>query len=188
MIDKLISQLDIRLIRQINWEEVFLFWFQCEGNNENWINLARQRGYSSWAEWRLESYANPFECQKADWGLYEVTDPARVVSFFYGGPFRTWIERYYNNNKEKPFFELAKRKDIVENTAIQSMINNFPTDKMITCLEVKDKIYTIEGMHRCCALAIMNEQTIRSLNKLHIIIGKSPLASLPVVGQNIKIS
>ncbi len=107
MEEKIINKKDFKLIRSLKWEEVFLFWYQCEGTQQNWINLAKQRGFASWADWRLTSYGIPFECAKADWSLYEIFNPAQIIPKFYGGPFKTWIKRYYSGAKEKTFEELA---------------------------------------------------------------------------------
>lgn len=63
------------------------------------------------------------------------------------------------------------------------MARDFPIDKIISCLQVGDKIYTIEGMHRSCALALLNGQGQDLNNKLFIAIGKSKLDKLPVVGK-----
>ena len=106
---------NIKLIRSLEWEEIFLFWYRSEGTRENWINLAKQRGFASWAEWRLTGYALPFECAKAEWGLYELSYPSQVFPNFHGGPFSTWIKRHYSGAKEKIFAELAKQPDIYEN-------------------------------------------------------------------------
>jgi len=32
---------NIKLIRTLQWEEVFLFWYQSEGTNKNWVDLAK---------------------------------------------------------------------------------------------------------------------------------------------------
>jgi hypothetical protein len=175
---------DFRLIRKLNWEEVFLWWYQNEGKSENWINLAKKRGYASWAEWRIEGYIRSFECQKAEWELYEISDPTRAILGFYGGPFRTWIERYYNNKKTKNFFELAKNEILSKNDTIRSIMSNYPVESIIVCLDVDEKMFVIEGMHRACALAIMHNEVMKKPDKLFFAIGKSKLKELPAVGEN----
>ncbi|MCX6796272.1 MAG: hypothetical protein NTW06_02115 [Candidatus Falkowbacteria bacterium] len=173
-----------QLIRKLKWEEVFLYWYINEGTSESWIKLARDRGFASWAEWRLKGYADRFQCQKTDWGLYEVSNPAKVVAEFYGGPFRTWIARHYGGDKTRSFAELATRESIVKNPAVRSMVNDFPVEKIITCLELKNgKIYTIEGMHRCCSLALIHKENKPGPASLRFAIGKSRLKELPPVGQ-----
>lgn len=180
----MINKQEFKFIRDLHWEEVFIFWYENEGHKENWINLAKERGYNSWADWRLSSYADKFECQKVDWGLYEIQNAPRVIADFYGGPFRTWVENYYEGQETKSFAELIKNSEVKNKTAVQAMSLNFPVDKKITFLQLQDRIYVIEGMHRCCALALMNEKGIELSKPLQVIIGRSHLAKLPVVGKN----
>ena len=175
----------IKLIRKCEWEEVFLNWYENEGKKPNWINLAKERGFASWAEWRVKGYARRFECAKADWGLYEITDPSIVVSNWFGGPFRTWIEKYYKDEKTKSFAELASNSDIVNYAPIRPMTENYPKDSVITALELNDgRIFVIEGMHRSCALAMMSKEGKPFPDKLIFTIGKSSLSELPPAGQN----
>jgi len=174
-----------KLIRKLKWEEVFLFWYQSEGEKGNWKNLAEERGFASWADWRLSGYAERFKCAAADWGLYEISNAPKVISGFYGGPFRTWIERHYDGAKTKSFAELAGREDVFNNPAVESMVKNYPKDSIITCLELADgRIFTIEGSHRCCALAVIAKEKKEFKEKLIFAIGKSKLKELPTVGQN----
>ena len=174
----------IKLIRNINWEEVFLLWYKNEGETQNWINLAKERGFASWAEWRLEGYAKRFKCDEAKWSLYEISNPAKFVSTLFGGPFRTWIERHYEGEKTKQFSKLASQNDVINNHGVQGLINNYPENTTIHCLEIGNKIFTIEGSHRCCALAIMHAQKLPTPKKLTFAIGKSSLSELPTVGQH----
>lgn len=175
----------INLIRKCEWEEVFLTWHENEGKSPNWINLAKERGFASWADWRLNGYAKKFECSQADWGFYEVSDPAEVVSGWFGGPFRTWIEKHYNHEKTKSFAELISQSDISEQAGVKFMTENYPVETVITALELNDgSIYVIEGMHRACALALMSRDSKVAPERLVFAIGKSKLSELPPVGQN----
>jgi hypothetical protein len=174
---------NIKLIRKLAWEEVFIFWYENEGKRANWNKLAEERGFASWADWRLKGYADRFKCREADWGLYEVANPAKVVSEFCGGPFRTWITKYYNGKKTKSFGELVEQDEIINNKTIRSLMGNFPINQIITCLELSDgNFYTIEGMHRCCTLALMNKEKIPGPTSLYFAIGKSMLKELPLAG------
>jgi hypothetical protein len=172
---------NIKLIRKLAWEEVFIFWYENEGKRKNWNKLAKERGFASWAQWRLKEYADRLQGQEVDWGLYEVADPAKVVSEFFGGPFQAWTERYYDGEKTRSFSELAKNTGIINNKTICAMVNDFPTDNIIICLELaNNKIYTIEGMHRCCALALMNKEERPAPASLCFAIGKSIFSDLPI--------
>ena len=178
---------NIKLIRKCEWEEVFLEWYKNEGENPGWVNLAKERGFASWADWRLNGYAKRFECAKANWAFYEIFDVSNVILNWYGGPFRSWIERHYDNEKTKSFGELAARVDVRENPGVNARFNNYPKDSVITALKLKNgKIFVIEGMHRTCALAIMAKQGKPLKDKLIFTIGDSNLEELPVVGKNNK--
>lgn len=175
---------DFNLIRQLTWEEVFLFWYLNEGGKKNWQQLARKRGYASWAEWRLRGYAEPFKCAKTEWGLYQIDKPAETFSHFYGGPFRTWVEKYYHDQPTKSFVELVENNEIVQKDAVQKMQTDFPIHSVICCLEVGERIFVIEGMHRACALALMHKNGYELSQPLIVAIGQSKLKQLPLVGQN----
>jgi hypothetical protein len=175
----------IKLIRQCEWEEVFLAWYKNEGETPHWGQLAKERGFASWADWRINGYARRFECEKAKWGFYEVSNPSQVVLSWFGGPFRTWIERHYGGQKVKSFSELSFQPDITELPVIGEMMNNYPKESIITALELVDtRIFVIEGMHRACALAVMARERKRYPGKLIFAIGRSQMSELPAVGQN----
>lgn len=175
----------IKLIRECSWEEVFLAWYKNEGEDPSWINLAKERGFASWAEWRLQGYAHRFHCPEAKWGFYEIEKPAEVVSGWFGGPFRTWIEKYYNGAKTKLFAELADHEELKNHKGVLAIMNNYPKDSVIVALEINDgRIFVIEGSHRSCALAMMAKENKAVPEKLIFAIGKVDLDELPPVGQN----
>lgn len=174
----------VKYLRSINWEEVFLLWYLNEGQTKSWQDLAHERGFASWAEWRLDGYTKRFGCAQANWGLYEISNPTKFASKLYGGPFRTWIDKYYNGKQTKQFSELATQANVQQNNNVLGIINNFPDQGTIICLEVGDRIFTIEGSHRCCALAIMDNQKLQAPENLTFAIGKSTLKELPPIGKN----
>ena len=160
-------------------------WYDGEGKNPHWAALAKERGFASWADWRLNGYARRFECEQAEWGFYEVANPAIVVSEWLGGPFRTWIEKYYDGEKTKTFAELASQSAIAELSKMKAIAENYQVDSIITALELSDgRLFVVEGMHRACALALMLKEDLPAPEKLIFAIGKSKLSELPPVGQN----
>lgn len=172
---------NFKLIRKLKWEEVFLFWYESEGEEAKWKSLAEERGYSSWAEWRLSCYADPFKLNDADWALYEISRSPETVAKFYAGPFKIWIERYFEGAKTKTFAELAERDNIINHPSIKSLVKNYPDKLILICLEMTDgRIFTIEGSHRSCALAILAKENKAPDKKLIIALGKSKLSELPV--------
>lgn len=174
----------VSLIRPCKWEEVFLEWYKNEGENPDWNALARERGFSSWADWRLNGYAARFLCREAEWGLYEIVDPSLVVSEWYGGPFRTWIERYYNGKQTTQFKKLAQHEELRKVQKIRSIIEEYPVTSVVSALELANgDIYVIEGMHRVVALTLMAIEGKPFQGKLVFAIGKSDLSQLPSVGE-----
>ena len=176
----ILDKKNFKKIEPLTWKEVFSFWYDNEGENPDWINLAKERGFESWKDWRMQAYALPFGCDKADWSLYEVEHPEKVICNFYGGPFSTWVKKFYGGDREKKFSELAENKELQGYKKIQDIISNFPVDKVITCLDLNGKIYVIEGMHRSTSLAIMNKNKIKAPEKVLFAIGKSDLEKLPL--------
>ena len=176
----------IKLIRECEWEEVFLEWYKNEGTDPKWAALAKEKGFATWADWRVNGHARRFDAQNTKWGFYEITNPAEIVGSWFGGPFRTWIERYYGGEKTKSFSELATLPEIAEHTGIRSRMQNYPTSSVITALELPDgRIFVAEGMHRACALALLTKEGKPSPEKLIFAIGKSSLNELPPAGKNI---
>lgn len=171
----------MKKIKSLTWSETFQFWHDNEGKSDKWLEVAKRRGFSSWADWRLEAYARPLGCEDASWGLYEIKNPAKAVTDFYGGPFPTWIKKYYEGEKTKTFANLVKIKELREGKGIQELKSNFPQKSIIICLRSAGKIYVIEGMHRSCALALMSEEKNYSVEKMHFAIGELKVDELPAI-------
>lgn len=175
----------MKLIRNCTWEEVFLTWYKNEGNDPHWNDLARERGFANWADWRINGYARQFELEKADWGFYEIDNPAEGILNWHGGPFRTWIEKYYADAKTKTFAELSELPDLRDNPKVKAIVQNYPAESIITALELSDgRMFVVEGMHRACALAMLAKEGKPGPDKLIFAIGRSRLTELPPVGQN----
>ncbi len=175
----------ISLLRPCKWEEVFLEWYKNEGENSDWTALAKDRGFASWAEWRLKGYAERFGCREAEWGLYEIMNPSPVVSEWYGGPFRTWIERYYGGAHAMQFSEIAKHLGLQQASKIRSIVEDYPALSVISALQLPDgTVHVIEGMHRSVALSIMLYDEKPFHGTLLFAIGKTALTELPEVGKN----
>jgi len=163
----------IKFIRNCHWEEVFLLWYKNEGENPDWIKLAQDKGYASWADWRLNEHVKRFDCVNKQWALYETSNPSQVVVKWSGGPFSTWVERYYDGQQSRKFSELAQREDIQSINKIKRLIGDYPKDSVITAIEKEGgEMIVIEGMHRCCALALMAQRDLPFSDKLIFAIGK----------------
>lgn len=169
--------------RKLFWEEVFTFWHDNEAYDPDWQKLAKKRGFASWAEWRLSQYAEHFQCAKAEWGLYEISEPLKAFPDFIGGPFKTWVKLHYGDKQFRSFAYLATLPDIQNNPKVQSMMADFPINRVISCLCVGQRITVIEGMHRSCALACLAAQNKPFTGSILAAIGKTHLPQLPIVGK-----
>jgi len=163
---------NLQLIKKLTFEEVFEYWRRNEAHQEGWNRLAKERGYASWEEWRM-SYAKRFRCQEPEWSLYEIADPTKTVSQFWGGPFSGWVKNYYGGQISKSFAELAQSDYLRENPKVKDMLENFPKDTIMTGIRVAKKIYIIEGMHRAVALSIMNYKRMKFSGKVFIALADS---------------
>ncbi len=147
----------------LTWADVFSLWRDGESKLPHWIEHYTKSGYSSWDAWRTNTLRE-LDCRDLKWKLFEITDPSRLVPNLLGGPFRPWITRYYEGVKHRTFRELAKHPAVRENASIREMLKTFPRETYLVGLRTHRGIIIIEGMHRCCALAIAaeNGQAIES--------------------------
>jgi len=143
----------LELIRPIAWAEVFEIWRADEESRPNWIAVWKERGFSSWEEWRVTTIVAPLDLVSREWRLYRVNDPMRTVPTFRGGPFRTWAERYYNGEEMPTFAEIAKHPDFETGEGVPELMENFPKETTVTGIVTDIGIVIGEGMHRCTAVA-----------------------------------
>ncbi len=146
----------LRFIRAVSWKEVFGFWRENEAGQPDWINHYKEKGFKSWDEWR-KICADKFRCDELNWNLYEITNAKKRILHFYGGPFSGWTKYYYKGRNTRKFSTLLKYGEIKNNAKIGRIADSFPKKTVIIGLLVDGKIVIIEGMHRCCALALMNK-------------------------------
>ncbi|EKD46302.1 MAG: hypothetical protein ACD_68C00043G0007 [uncultured bacterium] len=172
----------LKLIKSLSWQEVFNFWRENEANEEHWKKHYQERGFSTWDEWR-QTNVGPFKCAEKEWGLYEIEKPLEKIPTFFGGPFQGWMKNSYGGKNEKLFVELVELPDIQSHAGVLSISNNFPIDKTITGMIIQEnKIVIIEGMHRCCAIALMARNKTPFSGTLKIALAKSD-TELPRVGE-----
>jgi hypothetical protein len=173
----------LRKIKTLSWSEVFEIWRSNEEGRENWKELILRRGFPSWEAWRM-TYANEFELPNLNWELFKIENPSEVVGSFYGGPFRGLIKNVYGKEDTMRFSQMAKLEKIQNNAAINEIADKFPDNTVITALKLADKIFIIEGMHRCCALAIMKEQGMNYKGNVFIALSQYPKTKLLIVGMS----
>lgn len=170
-------------IRPLSWQETFGFWRDSEGSSLHWLRLARDRGFDSWAEWRL-AYAPPFRLPERAWNLYRVADPLREVPRFRGGPFKGWIERTYGDAGAMPQFRvIAERLTDIQRGYVRKLMADFPNETTVIGVRTDDGIVIIEGTHRCCAIAKAASEGAAIETDLHIALGSCLPGGLPIVGK-----
>jgi hypothetical protein len=146
----------LKAIKPLTWADVFSLWRDAESKLPHWVEHYTRSGFDSWDDWRTNTLRD-LHCRDLEWALFEITDPLSVVPSFLGGPFRPWITRYYEGAKHRTFRELAKHPAVQGNAIIREMRANFPKETYLVGLRTARGIIIIEGMHRCCALALAAE-------------------------------
>lgn len=149
---------NLKLIKKLEWSEVFDIWRQDEENLEHWKKYWRSKGFKSWADWRMEQVRTT-NADKMKWKLYEVIDPIKTVPTFKGGPTTTWIKYYYaplgKSAKNLPTFaELTANPTIGNHYYILDLIKTFPKKTTIMAVKTKQGVVVVQGMHRACAIAL----------------------------------
>ena len=88
--------------------------------------------------------------------------------------------------KIRKFSEIIEFAEIQKNKDINSIVNNFPKETVIIGLAVKGGIVIIEGMHRCCAIALMSKNQKEIESSVFIALAEHPKNNLPVIGRVMK--
>jgi hypothetical protein len=179
-------QRGLELIKDLSWAEVFEFWRVNEAYpKSHWHEHYQSRGFTTWDNWRL-SYVNPLGLQNLNWQLYLIKEPLITIPNFCGGPYRSWIELFYQEQKNPTFATLALHPQVQKHTFIQKLLADFPAQTTITGVMVKDRVVILEGMHRCAALAVAAEQNLKIETEVQIALAEYDKDELPIVGQQIK--
>ena len=146
----------LRPIKTLSWADVFSLWRDGESQLPRWITHYRNSGFASWDAWRTNTLRD-LHHQDLAWTLFELIDPTAHVPDFIGGPFRPWITRYYEGAKSRTFREIVQNRALRSNPIVHEMLANFPKETYLVGLETAQGLVVIEGMHRCCALALAAE-------------------------------
>lgn len=141
----------LKSLGPISWSKLFRAWEKREARQTGWIRHYRERGFSSWREWRTNAYKvlNP---QQRPWILYHVDRPELIVPTWYIGPFQGWKKHY--RGQAVTFRTLAKWPTIQRHGKVASIVRRFPSTTQLLGVIWHGKIVVIEGTHRACAVAI----------------------------------
>ena len=161
----------LKPVKTLSWSEVFSIWRDGESFLPRWIAHYRNSGFASWDAWRTNTLKD-LRYDGLSWVLFEIVDPLRHVPDFLGGPFRAWIAKYYDGRDSPAFREIVKTPALRGNQIVQEMAAQFPHETCIIGLQTDRGIVVIEGMHRCCALALVAETTQRIDSKVLIALAR----------------
>ena len=171
----------LTLIEPLTWDQVFALWRDGEAALPRWINHYKSGGFASWDEWRSNTLKD-VQYATLSWKLFRLENPVDSVPHFSGGPFRAWIKNYYQGRRTRTFEELAQDPKIQNNAIVKEMAAAFPAATNLVGLQVNGQIFIIEGMHRCCALAVMAAQKMELRSEVRIAL--APYAGeIPEMGR-----
>jgi hypothetical protein len=144
-------------IRSVSWAEVFAIWRANEASNPKWIEHYHQKGFSSWEAWREATHA-PLQCSTLEWTLYQIKTPLLSIPSFRAGPFKSWQREYFQGLEIPTFKKLVQHPGLQNHAGLKDLLAHFPQATTITGLITEDGIVVIEGLHRCCAVALAAQQ------------------------------
>ena len=144
-------------IKNLSWKDVFDMWRESEENLPHWIDVYKAKNFDSWEAWRSGAVKS-LKLDERQWKLYKIIDPLASVPYFYGGPFKTWREKYYDGKEFVTFAELVGHPEIKNNSVINEIKDNFPKQTEFMGLQTEEGIVIIDGMHRCSAIALATRE------------------------------
>jgi len=148
----------LTFIQPLVWNDVLALWRTGEEELEHWITLWKEKGFSSWEEWRQQYIGQLALNEIENWHLYTINDPLQSIPSFRGGPYSSWRERHYQDGKFATFREIVQHPFIKEHEKINAISKDFPEETRFIGLLTEQGILIIEGMHRCCALTLALER------------------------------
>jgi hypothetical protein len=161
----------LHLIKPLSWEEVFSLWRAGEAHLPRWIEHYKADGFTSWDEWREHTLKN-LAVQNLQWNLFSIDDPVSVVPHFLGGPFRSWMKKYYEGAHMRPFEGIIKYPELQNSEMVQEMIANFPKKTYLVGLRTPQGIVILEGMHRSSALALAALKNIKIDSRIFLALAE----------------
>lgn len=149
----------LRFEGETTWNNVWQAWLDREGTREDWQQVAKEKGWQSWEEWR-DAWVGNFGAQTRRWLRYTILKPLKTVPHFRVGPTQSWQENFPENERNKhTFATLVERVSYDTNGKVQGILKNFPDPTEFIGIVMPDKsIVDIEGHHRAAALAIAAKQ------------------------------
>lgn len=182
MIDGKIFQLH----ETLSWTEVFAKWEQDESLNPGWKTLYTQRGFPNWASWRGR-YAETIKLPELTWGRYLLRDPLVNVPKFRCAPFLSWVQNAHNGKVMPTFAEIAQTTFVKEHEAITKLVQTFYQETTLIAVQSNLGVVTVEGTHRCCALARAVSERPNLQTKVWVLLAQMPGNTIEVTKRLSKI-
>lgn len=175
---------NLEKIKDLSWPDVFEIWRKTEEPLEHWQKLWKEKGFASWQAWRQATHAN-LRGQELSWALYRVANPVAEIPNWRGGMFHGWAKWYYPALAEQPprFKDLLAHPGVNNHQYVREIANNFPPKTTVTAIRLKNgEIVVVEGMHRCCAVALAAHNQTPIKSEITVVLADWPLDEPPRLG------
>lgn len=172
---------EFEFLKPLSWAEAFRLWENDESSLSHWVEHYTRRGFNSWRDWRIDS-VKELGAEGLGWQLHRVLNPTRSVPRFRGGPFRSWIERIYGGSIAPTFMEIIRHPAIQGSDRVSQIIAQFPQTTFMLGLIWNGSVVIIDGMHRCCAIAIAAQNGTPIAAEVNIALASFEGSSLPLLG------
>lgn len=140
----------LTLVEDCSWETVLDHWEHTE-STAGWEPVWRDRGFSSWREWRL-SYLGELNPSNRAWKRYRLSDPHLLLKDAFGGGFKGWREYAPQGATCATFEQIASHPNVAANTKVAGILDTFPAETVLIGCTDGDRLMIFEGMHRSTAM------------------------------------
>jgi len=141
------------------WDNIFSHWEELEGHSPDWLAVAQAKGFETWKQW-CQAWVAQFQAPQRSWQTYAIENPLQTIPNFLIGPTQGWQKHFAIDEQNKHTFQtLVQRVNFEHNSKVQAIINDFPTSSQyFGILLPSHEVVLIEGHHRACALAVLEQQ------------------------------
>lgn len=145
--------------KKITFDEVFKIWLDAEVSQiegRNILDVAKNKGFKSIAEWRLAT-ALRLGMDSKEWTLEVVDNPNEFLPNVIVGPYQGWSV-FFENKLDTSFAQALEIPEFLEwcktHDRIIPISENFPQGTTLILLRKENgDLIHIEGGHRICAVA-----------------------------------